>query len=183
MKLNKSQIKTRNFNDVQYSIVLYIYIRFLSDGLSIPHNNGEEEKLGVSCACTHWCPEYPAWSRGRWIISRLSRPRTGTESSIFLFPSTYCEEHGSTTPVVVSFFFPRSTPRGVPKNGGTLRSNAKWYPLVRRIGGETTILRRLSLVFPLEDAVFARNTYTYSTCVSCVEGEKCTHRAEDSCDR
>lgn len=30
--------------------------------------------------------EYPARSRGRWIISRLSRPRAGTEPSIFLFP-------------------------------------------------------------------------------------------------
>jgi len=46
-------------------------------------------KLGTSCAYVHArvdVPEYPAQSRGRWIISRLSRPWAGTEPSIFLFP-------------------------------------------------------------------------------------------------
>lgn len=69
--------------------------------------------------------EYPARSRGRWIISRLSRPRAGTEPSIFLFPPIRPLKRrratrplrSSPSPSFFSFFFALS--RG--------SAGAKWY--------------------------------------------------------
>lgn len=67
--------------------------------------------------------EYPARSRGRWIISRLSRPRAGTEPSIFLFPSMAPWRDGMATPAVASsspLFFFSSPNRGVAEGGDAL---------------------------------------------------------------
>jgi len=107
--------------------------RALSGGRSVKLAGGTRGSIrDVMCVRV---PEYPARSRGRWIISRLSRPWAGTEPSIFLFPQRPLRLEPPP-----SFFFLSSEPRGSQKReGGSMALSD-----IPRVRNERRFSRRFS---------------------------------------